>query len=318
MDISLYTSLYRTEAYLPTYLERALRTIEVLRAAGLTLELVMIANDASDAERALLARLQDAYEHVQVMYVPREPLYLSWNRGIKAARANVLAPWNVDDYYYPEALITGHERITAGGCDIVYFSREIVWTQPQKQRVVVQPAPPYDAQAHRNKMLVGPFPMFSRRIYDAVGGFDGRFRLLGDYDFFVRATRHTDFCPMDQVGGQFVIHGGNLSSSGNPREWAETNIIHLLHDNHAALRPCPPDAMRATFNDFADAITLTPQLEDRLWGAEAERIWQEHLTRQRRNRIDNAVRYVPRRIIERLGLRGALYRAGLLKTPPRK
>jgi len=313
MDISLYTSLYRTEAHLDTYIERALRMVDVLSQAGLTLELVLIANDASDFERERIARLQASYAHVQVIYVARETLYASWNRGVRAARADVLAPWNVDDDYFPQALIEGYRRITAG-CDVVYFARDVVRVKGSKRAVMHQDAPPYDPQAHRNKMLVGPFPMFSRRIYEQLGGFHDRFRIKGDFEFFTRATRITTFCPINITGGAFIIHGGNLSAIGNPREWAEENIAHILNDNRAALRACPPDVMRVVFGEFADQIPLTPQLERDLWGDEALKRWDAYQRMMRQE----PWRYWPRRVVEALGLRSALYRVGILKTPPQK
>lgn len=313
MDISLYTSLYRTEAHLDTYITRARHMIDVLHKAGLTLELVLIANDATDFERERIAQLQAAHAHVQVIHVPRETLYASWNRGVRAARADVLAPWNVDDDYFPQALVEGYQHIK-GGCEIVYFGCDIVRLEDGKRSVIHQDASPFDPQAHRNKMLVGPFPMFTRRIYDQLGGFHERFRILGDFEFFHRATHLTTFCPINMTGGAFIIHGGNLSTTGNPREWAETNIVHLLHNNHAALRLCPPDVMQAVFRDFADEIPLTPHLERLLWGDIAVEKWTAHERMLRRDRL----REWPRRVIDGLGLRPVLYRAGILKTPPQK
>ncbi|MEL6526543.1 MAG: hypothetical protein AAFQ07_12630, partial [Chloroflexota bacterium] len=50
-DISLITSLYRSDEHLPTYIE----AVEaVARDLALSLEVVIVANDATEAERHLL------------------------------------------------------------------------------------------------------------------------------------------------------------------------------------------------------------------------------------------------------------------------
>lgn len=312
MDISLYTSLYRTEAHLETYVARALHMIDVLNKAGITLELVLIANDASDFEREHIARLQAAYAHVQAIYVPRETLYASWNRGVRAARADVLAPWNVDDDFYPEAVIEGYKRVKAG-CDVVYFGFDVVRINGTRRQIRhVSPASTAP-EIHHKRLAFGPFVLFTRHLYKQLGGFHERFRVAGDFEFFSRAVDITPFCAIDITAGEFVLHGGNLSA-GSTREWAEENIVYLLQNRAELPRACPPEAMRTVFSEFADEITLTPELERRLWGDIASEKWAAHERMLRRDRL----REWPRRIVNALGLRPMLYRAGILKTPPQK
>src|SRR5690606_21328144 len=98
---SLITSLYRAEPHLAAYAGHVRNVAAQARAAGLSLEMVIVANDATERERALLAPLVAAGESgelaVQVLHVPRETIYASWNRGVRAARGRCIGVWNADD-----------------------------------------------------------------------------------------------------------------------------------------------------------------------------------------------------------------------------
>src|SRR4051794_5954028 len=97
--VSLLASAYRSERYLPAWLENmAAQTIWPQA------ELIVVANDVQPAEREILATFADAHPQVRVVDVDREPLYRSWNSAIRLARAPLLAIANVDDLRAPEGL----------------------------------------------------------------------------------------------------------------------------------------------------------------------------------------------------------------------
>ena len=79
-DITIITSLYRAEAYLPVYTGRVLGVAAQVKAAGLALELALVANDPTDRERALISQLEGTLRDSGTatairLDVPREPLY---------------------------------------------------------------------------------------------------------------------------------------------------------------------------------------------------------------------------------------------------
>jgi glycosyltransferase involved in cell wall biosynthesis len=71
--------------------------------------------------------------------------------------------------------------------------------------------------------LVDPSRMVHRRVYEAVGGYDDRFPLANDFDFFLRAGREFRFRHV--AGGPLVAirrHGANTSDeSARARELAD-------------------------------------------------------------------------------------------------
>ncbi|MBN1562415.1 MAG: hypothetical protein JXA10_01140, partial [Anaerolineae bacterium] len=124
-DVAIITSLYQAKAHLADYILRVQKVALQLKQAGVTLELVLVANDPSEWEQKILGDLARALETAQTaevirLDVPREPLYASWNRGIRNSSGRAIAIWNVDDDRTAAALIEGH-RLISEGCAIVDF-----------------------------------------------------------------------------------------------------------------------------------------------------------------------------------------------------
>src|SRR3990167_3573116 len=72
-------------------------------------------------------------------------------------------------------------------------------------------------------MHCGPFFIFSRSLYDKVGPFDEQFRIVGDFDWCIRAVKISDkFMLSAKVAGVFKRTGDTLSG-GNLRHAAENN-----------------------------------------------------------------------------------------------
>jgi hypothetical protein len=318
--ISIVTSLYRAEAHLSTYRARVLDVSAQVQAAGLALEVVLIANDPTPAEQDHLQQLVDALGSSAIrLDVPHESLYASWTRGIAASSGLCLAIWNVDDDRYADALIEGY-RLIADGCEIVEFPfaavREIRWLGRLTTRHQRRLPPQYDPVNFGRKARTGPFFMFSRAVYDRVGPFDGHFLIAGDFDWCARpAARAAKFCPGAALSGTFFLHGTNLSGSGNPLEDVEDDVVLLRQGLWDELVPADPDLLAACWSEWGDLGTrdLPPDLEDRLWGAGACERWQASLRARRRKTIARRVRYLPRQIISRAGLRPLLARLGVVK-----
>jgi glycosyltransferase involved in cell wall biosynthesis len=321
--LSIVTSTYRAEAYLPKYIRHALEVSWQLANQGITVEYVMIANDPTPQELQSLHEFRREHGNVHLIEVVREGVYASWNRGVRAAQGEIVGFWNVDDVRFSEPLIDGVQAIR-GGCQLVYFAHTVVRTDNRWQlrpHYQTYDAIPYDPDAHRRRMKCGPFFIFARSLYDQVGAFDERFNIAGDWEWCIRATQVTDFCPIDRVAGYFWLHGANLSDVGNPAQTAEENIIRLMQGDDHLVVPIQPDVMRRTWERFD--IPVSAEMQIRMWGAgAAERAVNYAIARRRarqRAKMETAIRYIPRQVIDRTGLRPHLARFGIVKNhPPRK
>lgn len=281
VDLTIVTSLYRSELFLPQYIERLLDVAQDLKSVALELEVLLVVNDVTTAERALINALTLASKDVFVvrpMFVSLEPLYASWNRAIEVAQGYSIGMWNVDDVRTSAALIEGVKRIR-NGCRLIDFSYELVkksgsGTSDKRHHYS---AFPYDVEGNNplDRLRTGPFFMFERTLYHEVGPFDSRFRIAGDFEWQVRASRICDFCRSHVLAGDYFIHGDNLST-GNLLPVEENIVLMLYNEMHdwIGLRPVPPQLMIETWAKW-DSVALPPAIQDRLWGIQGEVIYRQ-------------------------------------------
>lgn len=265
-DISLITSLYRSEAYLPQYIQHVRDVATTLHKAHITLEIVIVVNDATPAEEQLLQTLQAAVAApVQVISVPRETLYASWNRGINAAQGDILGFWNVDDLRTADGLLDGYRRFHADDTlylvDFPFFlhdaNGEIAFHDTQFNPVNFSP-----------KAVAAPFFLFRRTLYEQAGSFNENFRITGDYEWSKREiVRQTRYVLSDTIAGKFLIHDTNLSTGNNPLEWVELDTVLIWHSAYEHLRPVEPDLMYSVWHDWGHiGGTMPDDIAEWLWG----------------------------------------------------
>lgn len=231
--ISIITSLYKSDRYLPDFIKNLAAFSKRLAAAGIDFEVIAIANDPTGAELSFAKRFgEEAW--FRFVEVKREPLYATWNRGIELSRGEVIAFWNVDDARSAEAIIDGIGLIEKGA-DLVNFPFRVIWylnilnlSLPVKSRFITPPA--YERTEFTRSMHCGPFFMFRKSLYRLVGPFDEQFKIVGDFDWCIRAAKATDkFALSDKSAGVFRVDGGGLSAGGKPRHVAENNAVYERH-----------------------------------------------------------------------------------------
>lgn len=251
-DISLITSLYRSDAHLPTYIN----TVQnVIAQSDLTVEIIVVANDATPTEQRLLTTFAQQTPHVQVLHCPRETLYASWNRGIAAASSNIIGFWNVDDTRTIEGLQTAYDALT-GAYSLVDFAFQVLVQETNTQ--TTHP-PQYRQHNLSPKAGVGPFFMFTRTLYEQAGPFNPLFRITGDFEWSKRdPVRSTGVKRSEVVAGTFTLHGDNLSGGTHPREWVEFNIVLLEHAAYGLLRPADPVLFAEVWQEWGAAAPPSP------------------------------------------------------------
>lgn len=327
MDLSLITSLFRSEAHLPLYGQRVTRAVAALRRAGLSSELVLVANGSSAEERraieSLAAAVRQAGASVIIQYVARETVYASWNRGVRVSSGACIGFWNADDLRYAAALVEGVRRMRAG-CQLVDFPFVQI-TQGKAFGLLpvtrTRTFPPqYDPAVLTRKQRLGPFFLFARTMYETAGPFDEHFRISGDFEWGERdAVRTARICYGQETGGEFVLHGGNLSGGHDDLETIEDNIVFLRHgvSDFEQLRPVrDTGAMRRAWESWgnAEGVPVPPEVEADLWGENARQVWRDWRRRAVLRRLEDRVRSGPRWLIDHTGLRPILARLHIV-TP---
>lgn len=232
--ISIVTSLYRTDRYLNKFSKRLILVAEYLISHNVDFELIAIANDPTEAEKSFGERFKQE-KWFKFVSVPRETLYTTWNRGVKMAKGEAVGFWNVDDFRYPEAVEEAAKRFQQGA-DLVYFPFLIVWYYNIKKwsfpvKFRFDHSIKFDKREFTRSMCCGPFFMFTKDLFNKVGPFDEQFKIVGDFDWCVRAAKISDkFILAKNSAGIFRVDGNGLSSGGKPIHVAENNIVLRRHN----------------------------------------------------------------------------------------
>lgn len=286
MSIAIISSLYHSEGHLPTFADAVFSFAKATSQRGLVVHYVPIVNDASGGERERIEGLAERIEgrgwgRMSPIYVERESLYASWNRGIALAGAAFFSFWNADDIRSAEGFIEGYRALQAGAT-LVDFAFSALSIRKRlvlfpRQRRSSRPAP-FRTDTFTRANGLGPFFMASQKLYEQTGAFDENFRIAGDTEWAGRAMAHVRFYEARRSGGQFLIHGGNLSNIGSDREDIEVNIIFMRRGDWHQLRPANPSAQRRAWEEWGDQgnIALPDEAADFLWGAAAEKRWRQY------------------------------------------
>jgi hypothetical protein len=295
MAISLITSLYRSEKHLPHYIKRVQQVAAQLEVP---LEIVIVANDATHTERQLLDSVQQSETlTLNIIQTERETLYASWNRGFETAQYDNLGSWNVDDIRTVEGIIAGYEALGAG-FQLVDLDFDLV-----QGHEVARFSAPYRPDSLAPKTGVSPFFMFRRELYLKAGAFSPFFTITGDFEWSKRpVVREAIYQALPILGGQFVLHDGNLSGGRNPLEWVEFNTALIWHGGYEHLRPVDPDTMRQSWETWGyTGGTIPDDIAAWLWGAGAHERYEAYLRERNAHPLLRRIRL-------------ALARRGLVKS----
>jgi hypothetical protein len=236
VDVAIITSLYRSAGHLAGFLEQLETCMRSVESHGHSAESIIVSNAPDRSEQRILRGALGSpwwAGHTRLLVVPRETLYASWNRGVDASSGSAIAFWNVDDYRNPAALTEGIELVRKG-CELVSFpylfiAERRLGRSRTKRTVVLEDREKLMRMDPGLDFCLGPFFMFDRRLFDEIGPFDEQFHIVGDYDWQLRAVRHTSLEWGEPLGGVFFADGTNLCDTGSPRQLAEQNILIERH-----------------------------------------------------------------------------------------
>lgn len=199
-DLNYRKRPYRVTAIVSTYKSEAFmrECLEDLEGQSLAseLEIVVVDADSPQGENAVVEEFQRRHDNIRYIRTPeRIGIYPAWNLAIRAASGDFITPFSTNDRLNPEAYsILRQALIDNPDAALVYGDTHLTnlphqaWGRhvPTPDYGGVFQWPAYSFEDLMSNCRVGPHPMWRREVHSRVGYFDGRYKAIGDQDFWLR------------------------------------------------------------------------------------------------------------------------------------
>lgn len=149
--------------------------------------------------------------NVETRYAERGNMYRAVNAGLEGATTEWLTYLNADDTVYAKSFAALLALAARTGAEVVYGNHDFV-DDEGRFLFSLKSAAPEDLQPLFGASVMGlpqPGTLFSRRLFERLGGFSTDFRLTADADFFLRALQSgARFARLDRSVCAFRMHTG--------------------------------------------------------------------------------------------------------------
>lgn len=177
--------------------------------------------------------------NVETISVPAGNMYAGINAGLRAAQTDWVGYVNSDDLIFTSAYLEMLHRAMEGEADITYASADYMDADGRFLFSVRPSAPKVARRILRAGCLpfCQPAAIFRRKVFQALGGFDERYRAASDFDFFFRAVLVSKYRLSRSVGkpvAAFRLHPAQISATApgwDRREKADMRKRYQLGSN---------------------------------------------------------------------------------------
>lgn len=227
MIVSAIVSVYNAERFLRGCLDD-------LRAQTIADDVEIVVVDAASPQNE--AAIVREYDGVVYIRAPRrEPLYASWNRGIRIARGKYVTTANADDRHRRDALerLVGALEHDAGAAlaygDVAVTMRENA-TLDDVRPFVFYRWPDFDRRRLFRAAFVGPQPLWRRDLHERYGWFDDALVTAGDYEWWLRlAAAGERFVHVAEPLGLYLASPASLEHRSPRLNWSESEAARERH-----------------------------------------------------------------------------------------
>ena len=227
MIVSAIVSVYNAERFLRGCLDD-------LRAQTIADDVEIIVVDAASPQNE--AAIVREYDGVVYLRAPqREPLYASWNRGIRAARGTYVTTANADDRHRRDAL----ERLVDAlerdrGAALAYADAAVTMrenaTFDDTRPPVFHRWPDFDRRRLFRAAFIGPQPLWRRELHERYGWFDESFATAGDYEWWLRlAAAGERFVHIAEPLTLYLASASSIEHRDPQLNWRESEAARERH-----------------------------------------------------------------------------------------
>lgn len=274
------------------FLEETLRS--VLLQGYPNLEYIVIDGGSDDGSVEILER----YDEWLTYWVsePDDGQTQAINKGMARATGEILAYLNSDDVYYADTLVAAVAVFQDKQADLLIGAVDVVMVDGVQRDFIRKESPAEGTPTHFFPIFkhghelpirfLQPGSFWTRELWERVGGFDERYHLIMDREWFTRsAARGARIKITDQPLAHFALHAGSKTQ--------EQELEFLLERAQ----------MYARFSQRAEFRALPSILESLRWylryGQDKTYVRYEEL-RENRKQAQAALIHLVSRILRRL------------------
>jgi GT2 family glycosyltransferase len=221
------TSVWQGLPYLKAFLENALELI-----GSEDIQILLNLSQPSRDELELVHLFKPAFGNSLKVIVnhARVGIYSAWNQSIIESNSKYLTIWNIDDKRTKNSIKSQIEELELSGADCVIGPYRMIHEFGSTNGILIDHKVD-DNIYFMSGMRMGPFFMFNREILQRTGMFDEQFSIAGDYDFCVRLSSVAKISRTESLLGYYLNSQSGVSTSKNPLQAIENNLIHLRYGN---------------------------------------------------------------------------------------
>lgn len=147
-------------------------------------EYIVIDGGSSDGTLEILKDYSDSIDYI--LSEPDQGIYDAMNKGLSVAQGEYIAFLNADDFYLSRAISDSISHIQDKGLDLSYAG--FFYSDGNGVAVVEDEAKPWNPAMFIQGLPGGHETLFAHRsCYERIGGYDTNYRIVADYDWYMRA-----------------------------------------------------------------------------------------------------------------------------------
>jgi len=238
--VSAIVSTYNSEQFFRGCIEDLLAQSLYQRGA---LEIVVVNAGSKQSELYMMKEYLRQGIPLTVITTQREPLYTSWNRGIRIAKGQYITNANTDDRHAPDAYAIQADYLDKHPMTGLVYADAFVTTTPNatwdSPYELSSEAPyqdgmlawiDYEPLSLLRFCYMGQAPMWRRELHTQAGLFDESFMVAGDYEMWLRfAACGVNMAHIKDVLGLFYWHKDQLGRAQAEQSAYESRRAVLRH-----------------------------------------------------------------------------------------
>jgi glycosyltransferase involved in cell wall biosynthesis len=216
--ISVVTPVFNGAKYIQETIESVLSV-----STPISIEYIIINDGSTDETEKILAKYSN---EVSIHSFENQGESASVNKGLHFSRGDYVMVVNADDPILDDRIFDEAVQILDANPEIVavYPDWQIIDESGQIRKKVVVDEFALETLIGRNKSLPGPGAVFRRIAALEIGGRRTKWKYVGDYDFWLRLSKHGNFKRIPNNLAQWREHSTSTSVSQKNALMAEERI----------------------------------------------------------------------------------------------